>query len=340
MRRGARAQGDLKTPTEVIQTKDETEVLSHALSDTVDSINGYISELSDILENMSGGNFQVEVRGRFDGDFVIMKESLNKIIDSLNQMLRAIKQSSKEVLSTANIVSQGAQQVQDGSTEQSNSLSVLSDETAAIKENILEVDENTRNVEELMDTVKQSMDIGGEYTRNLLQAMEDINKNSMEITKINKFLEDISFQTNILALNASVEAARAGSAGGGFATVADEVRSLAAQSAESSQRTSNMISSSLKAVEKGTEYAEKVAESFKEIEKISQKIAEITNQLADRVNVQKQSLGNITSQIAQIKDFAEQNLSVSREEAAASQTLNRQAEKLQYMSEQFKLREE
>ena len=191
-----------------------------------------------------------------------------------------------------------------------------------------------------MDTVKQSMDIGGEYTRNLLQAMEDINKNSMEITKINKFLEDISFQTNILALNASVEAARAGSAGGGFATVADEVRSLAAQSAESSQRTSNMISSSLKAVEKGTEYAEKVAESFKEIEKISQKIAEITNQLADRVNVQKQSLGNITSQIAQIKDFAEQNLSVSREEAAASQTLNRQAEKLQYMSEQFKLREE
>ena len=337
---GLLAQGDLKTPTEVIQTKDETEVLSHALSDTVDSINGYISELSDILENMSGGNFQVEVRGRFDGDFVIMKESLNKIIDSLNQMLRAIKQSSKEVLSTANIVSQGAQQVQDGSTEQSNSLSVLSDETAAIKENILEVDENTRNVEELMDTVKQSMDIGGEYTRNLLQAMEDINKNSMEITKINKFLEDISFQTNILALNASVEAARAGSAGGGFATVADEVRSLAAQSAESSQRTSNMISSSLKAVEKGTEYAEKVAESFKEIEKISQKIAEITNQLADRVNVQKQSLGNITSQIAQIKDFAEQNLSVSREEAAASQTLNRQAEKLQYMSEQFKLREE
>lgn len=337
---GLLAQGDLKTPTEVIQTKDETEVLSHALSDTVDSINGYISELSDILENMSGGNFQVEVKGRFDGDFVVMKESLNKIIDSLNRMLKSVKQSSREVLSTANIVSQGAQQVHDGSTEQSNSLSVLSDETAAIEQNILEVDENTRTVEELMDTVKESMDIGGEYTKNLLQAMEDINRNSMEITKINKFLEDISFQTNILALNASVEAARAGSAGGGFAIVADEVRNLAAQSAESSQRTSGMITSSLKAIEQGTQCAQKVADSFKGIEEISKKISAITKQLADRVNIQKQSLGNITSQITQIKDFAEQNLNASREGAAASQTLNSQAQKLQDVSEQFKLREE
>ena len=149
---GLLAQGDLTTPTEVIKTNDETELLSNALSNTVGSINGYISELSHILENMSGGNFQVDVRGDFEGDFVVMKESLNKIIDALNQMLKSIKTASQEVLQTAGVVSESAQQVHNGSTEQSESLNVLSRETTAIEQNIHNVDENTKTVGSLMET--------------------------------------------------------------------------------------------------------------------------------------------------------------------------------------------
>ena len=303
------AQGDLTTPTEVIKTNDETEILSSALSDTVDSVNGYISELSHILENMSGGNFQVDVRGDFEGDFVIMKESLNKITP-------------------------------DGSTKQSESLNVLSQETTAIEQNILDVDENTRMVGSLMETTQGHMETGGNYMKNLLLAMEDIDRNSVEITKINKFLEDISFQTNILALNASVEAARAGESGRGFAIVAEEVGNLAAQSAESSKRTSGMIDSSLKAVKRGTEYANKVAESFHDIGEIADQISKITEQLAENVTVQKHSLGNMTGQISQIRDVAQQNLNASYESTTASEKLNQQAQQLQEISGSFRLREE
>ena len=337
---GLLAQGDLKAPTEVIKTGDETEVLSYALSDTVTSINGYISELSSILGNMSGGNFKVEVKGTFHGDFVEMKESLNKIIEALNLMLKSIKHSSEEVLMTAQVVSGGAQQVHNGSTQQADSLNVLSGETEAIGPNILEVDDNTKLAGSWMGKAKESMDKGDENMSNLLQAMEDINRNSVEITKINKFLEDIAFQTNILALNASVEAARAGAAGGGFAIVAMEVRNLAAQSAESSKRTSGMIDSSLQAIERGTEYAKKVAESFHDIEEVSNQMSAITKQLEGSVSVQKQSLENMAGQITQIRDLAEQNLHASFESATASQKLNQQAQKLQSMSGRFRLREE
>ena len=337
---GLLAQGDLTTPTEVIKTNDETEVLSYALSNTVDSINGYISELSHILENMSGGNFQVDVRGEFEGDFIVMKESLNKIISALNQILKSIKNSSDEVLETAGVVSESAQQVHNGSRSQSDSLNVLSQETTAIEQNILQVDENTKTVGGLMETAHQHMETGDDNMRNLLQAMEDINRNSVEITKINKFLEDISFQTNILALNASIEAARAGAAGSGFAIVAEEVGNLASQSAESSKRTTSMIDSSLKAVERGTEYARKVAESFQDIGEISDQISKITELLAENVAVQKHSLGNMTGQISQIRDVAQQNLNASYESTTASQKLNEQAQSLQKISGSFRLREE
>lgn len=337
---GLLAKGDLKTPTEIIHSRDETGALSQALSDTVDSINGYISELSNILENMSSGNFRLEVQGTFDGDFVIMKKSLNNIISSLNQMLKAIKMSSQEVFTTAHIVSESAGKVHNGSTEQSNSLNVLSDETSAIEQNIQDVDTNTNLVGDLMGTAQQSIGTGRENITNLLAAMEAINSNSMEITKITKFMEDISFQTNILALNASVEASRAGSAGAGFAVVAEEVRNLAVQSTDSSQYTSDMINNSLEAIKKGTVYAKKVAESFHDIEGISNEISVITEKLSESVSIQKHSLENMSGQITQIRDFAQQNLNASYESSIASQKLNKQAQELRSVSEQFKLRED
>lgn len=332
------ANGDLKTPTKISKMKDETQVLSSSLNHTVSSINGYISELSKILSSISEGDFHVSVEGDFQGDFVVMKESLNNIIVSLNKMLASVQDSSKEVLQTAGIVSEGAAQVHTGSSEQSSSLQVLSEETKAIEENISEVGENTRLANELMEKTRISMDIGDENMKNLLKAMEDINQNSLEITKINRILEDIASQTNMLALNASVEASRAGELGKGFAVVASEVRSLAAQSTESAKQASEVISSSLKAIKNGVTYAKQAAESFEDISDVSSKMSDITRRLEESVNVQKESLENMVEQIAQISHVAQRNLDASYESTTASQKLHKQAEGLQYISGQFRLR--
>lgn len=332
------ANGDLKTPTKISSAKDETQVLSASLSNTVNSINGYISELSKILSSISEGDFNVSVEGEFNGDFVIMKESLNRIIVSLSQMLMSVQDSSKQVLETAGIVSESAVQVHTGSSEQSSSLMVLTEETRAIEENISEVDHNTKEAGELMERAKTSMDTGNANMKNLLKAMEDINNNSLEITKVNRILENIAAQTNMLALNASVEASRAGEFGKGFAVVASEVRELASQSTESAKHASEVIGSSLKAIEDGVVYAKQAAESFDDINEVTSKMTDITKRLEESVSVQKESLENMAEQIEQISNVAQRNLDSSYESATASQKLHKQAEGLQHISGQFRLR--
>ena len=332
------ANGDLKTPTKISRSKDETQVLSASLSHTVESINGYISELSKILSSISQGDFDVSVEGDFNGDFVIMKESLNSIINFLSQMLMSVQDSSKAVLETAGIVSESAVLVHTGSSEQSDSLMVLTEETRAIEENISEVNHNTRVAGELMEKAKASMDTGDANMKNLLKAMEDINNNSLEITKVNRILENIAAQTNMLALNASVEASRAGEFGKGFAVVAAEVRELAAQSTESAKHASEVIDSSLKAIENGVIYAKQAAESFDDINEVTNKMTDITKQLEESVSVQKESLENMAEQIGQISNVAQRNLNSSYESTTASQKLHKQAEGLQHISGQFRLR--
>lgn len=332
------ANGDLKTPTKISRSKDETQVLSASLSHTVESINGYISELSKILSSISQGDFDVSVEGDFNGDFVIMKESLNSIINSLSKMLMSVQDSSKAVLETAGIVSESAVLVHTGSSEQSDSLMVLTEETRAIEENISEVNHNTRVAGELMEKAKASMDTGDANMKNLLKAMEDINNNSLEITKVNRILENIAAQTNMLALNASVEASRAGEFGKGFAVVAAEVRELAAQSTESAKHASEVIDSSLKAIENGVIYAKQAAESFDDINEVTNKMTDITKQLEESVSVQKESLENMAEQIGQISNVAQRNLNSSYESTTASQKLHKQAEGLQHISGQFRLR--
>ena len=334
------AKGDITSPVEVLNTKDEAEDLSIALQETVNDVSGYIIELRQALTSLSKGDLQTEVKGEFVGDFIVLKESTNHIIDFLNEMIGELQKSSNTLSQAAIGVSNEARNVNSNSEQQSACVEKLKEETNNISNSIGIVDKNTKQAKELTNQVENKLNEGVQQMASLLEAMEEIRYNEEQISKITKFLEDIAFQTNILALNASVEAARAGAAGKGFAVVAEEVRNLAGKSADFSKRTTEIIQISGIAIDKGVKRAKATSVSMNDIAEMSQKITNITDKLFVSVEKEKEALKNVEAAIDSISVMAERNLITSKESANASEELSQQASTLKTMAEKFQTKNE
>ena len=171
----------------------------------------------------------------------------------------------------------------------------------------------------------------------MISAMHEISDQSAQIRQIIKTIEDLAFQTNILALNASVESARAGEAGKGFAVVASEVRNLANKSTEASKHTSALIEDTIKAVEKGTGIANTTAKSLNLVVDSTKKVVTTVEKIASAAEWQAGSIAQITQGIGQISSVVQANSATAEESAAASEELSGQAQMLKSLVGQFRL---
>lgn len=340
------ARGELLCDIVVEKADQDTEALSQLfneiaanLSGGVNAIKEYISEISDVLNEMANGNMCMSISSDYKGDFITLKQSINMIAESLNITLTEINSAAAQVASGTSQVSSGSQTISQGATEQASSIEELSASVTQIAAQTKQNAANASKANELALSAQTDATAGNTHMKEMQEAMEQINVSSENISKIIKVIDDIAFQTNILALNAAVEAARAGIHGKGFAVVAEEVRNLAARSANAAKETTELIEGSIKKVEAGTKIADQTAEALSSIVEGVEKAADLVGQIASASNEQATGISQVNRGIEQLSQVVQTNSATAQEAAAASEELSSQADLLKSMVAQFKLKE-
>ncbi|NLT15936.1 MAG: hypothetical protein GXY05_16550 [Clostridiales bacterium] len=304
-----------------------------------DSLRLIINDIREMLDQMGHGNFLVKstCEESYIGAYSEILASINEISSRLRETLSEIYLSSQQVNTGAEQIAAGAQTVSQGATEQASAVEEL---TASVEEVAAQTSRNAKNAgkaNELAINAMNNAKNGDAQMCEMLKAMDAINISSGNISKIIKVIDDIAFQTNILALNAAVEAARAGQHGKGFAVVAEEVRTLAAKSANAAKETTDMIEGSIRNVEAGIKIANDTAGALKKIVTEVSNAAELVGAIADASNEQSQGIEQISQGITQVSQVVQMNAAISEESAAAGEELASQANQLKDVVSIFKI---
>ncbi len=318
----------------VIKGSDEIATLGTSFNLMIQNLKKQI----ELTTQIANGNLSQQVQLASDQDDLglalqRMTESLNQTIAHVSLMSSQVTEKSQELSHSSERFSQGATQQATALEEISSSMEEINSQTQGNAKNAIEANTLARTAQEKAETGNQQM-------QNLLAAMKEIQDASQSISAIIKTIDEIAFQTNVLAINAAVEAARAGVHGKGFAVVAEEVRSLAQRSADAAKETASIITNSVQKTEEGSRSMEASAVSLQEIVSGVKQVTSLVQEISTSSEHQAKGVVEINTGLQRLNDVTQQNASLSTEVSRASEELTGQATELKHQIANFQLQEQ
>jgi methyl-accepting chemotaxis protein len=296
-----------------------------------------LHEAKSVLERVAAGDLQARVLSDYKGEFLHIKVALNGALDSLGGALWRVQRSADNVARATDEISSTGQDVTEGAAQQAESLKNVSIALEALTDMSgqgLGLAERTQQRTSLAET---SAARGVQHMQLLSRAVEDIKSKSDETARIVRSIDAIAFQTNLLALNAAVEAARAGEAGRGFAVVADEVRSLAVRSAEAARSSSDLIEASMASADMGVTLNREVQEMLAEISDRIHEISQAMIEAAASSAAQSDGVRRINEMVESVSLVTQRNASGATAASSAANQLSSEVEQLRQVVAGFRL---
>lgn len=296
-----------------------------------------VHEIERAAKRVSEGDLTARVSYESDNELGALATSMNNTVLALRTTVMRLSETAEQVARSSSQMSDGSQSIAQGSAEQAMAIEELAtnvqDITHVVEENnesVLVVNENTADV---LAAVERS---NGQISRTV-DTIEEIKTSTRNISQLANAIEDISFQTNILALNASVEAARAGDAGRGFAIVAEEIRRLATQVSEASRAADELAVRATANIEQGSAMIGVTSENMEGAVVATEGVKDAMSAIALASTQQLEAIAQIQKSLDSLSEVVQENSAASEESAVIGEELADQANALKLLIDRFTL---
>jgi methyl-accepting chemotaxis protein len=308
-------------------------------NERLQELKGILNEMLDVLNSVVDADINeitkvldlykvLDFRAKIPNPTGNVSKELNELTDIISTMLYGNMEIGVTLKRNAETLSHNVETLSTSSNQQAASLeetaAALEEITAAIIQNASHVDNMNNNAQELSKSVKEGERLAHETT----QAMEEIDKQTNSIAEAITVIDQIAFQTNILSLNAAVEAATAGEAGKGFAVVAQEVRNLASRSAEAAKLIKDIVANATAKADDGKVIANQMIDGYEHLNANITKTVELIEEVSTASKEQREAIEQINDAVTELDQATQENASVASEASVIARETNVMAQSI------------
>ena len=334
------AGGVITTPFPQSNSKDEIAGLMNSSYGMATKLNQIIFDINRLCDEMGKGNFDIhtECESSYVGDFKGLLIAVQTMTHNISETLVEVNDAAEQVNIGATNLAEAAQDLAEGATDQAASVQEMQATMNTLSEGLKQTVHSMDDAYKQATKCAQDAHLSRQEMGNMVASMNRISETSKKIENIIAEIEDIASQTNLLSLNASIEAARAGAAGAGFAVVADQIRNLADQSAKSAVDTRALVEDTLFEIQEGNKVAYRTSEVLDGVVKLVEGIADTSKMLSENAEQQSLAMEQADAGIERISEVVQSNSAAAEESSATSEELSAQAMSMSDLVSRFNLK--